>query len=105
MSFIADWLADIWESIQYWAVEVFKTVAKFGTTLWGLLVIIAGLLYTVLSHIVPMLSLVLDAMNSMVTGNFDSVGDRKYLLPFARSDGVRRNLWNITREPCTLSDG
>jgi len=66
-----DWLSDIWQFLQYWFHEMFVNVAKIGTSFWGLIVIFAGLLWTVLNHIVPMLSLVLDSLNAMVTGNFN----------------------------------
>lgn len=68
---IADWLADLWTFIKYWSEESWKEAMKWGTGLWGLVVGIFGLIWTLLTHIVPILTLMLDTLNGLTTGTWD----------------------------------
>jgi hypothetical protein len=71
MTAILDWFADIWVFLRYWLEESFKEAAKWGTSLWGLAVIITTLVWTVFSHIIPILGSLLDTLNGLVTGDWN----------------------------------
>src|SRR5438045_2619956 len=71
MTGILNWLSDQWNLVGYFLVEFFKESAKWGTGLWGLVVVLVSLGWTLLTHIIPILTLMLSTLNGLVTGNWN----------------------------------
>lgn len=68
---IVQGIKDVWTFIVYWFQESFKEVAKWGLSLWGLVTIVAMLVWTILSNIVPLITLLLSTLNGLITGDWN----------------------------------
>jgi hypothetical protein len=68
---VADWLADIWTLLKYFATGFVGEAVRWGTTIWGLVLLIATLVWTLLTHIVPVLTLLLSTVTGLATGTWN----------------------------------
>jgi len=71
MHAIIDWILWLANFLKFWAQESFKEIVKIVSTFWGLILVVVALLWTVLGSIIPLLTLLVDTLNSLVTGEFN----------------------------------
>lgn len=68
---LLNWFRWLGQFLVFWLQESFKEAVKFGTSFWGLALIVASLAWTVVSNIVPLLTLTLSTLNSIATGTWN----------------------------------
>lgn len=67
MTAIVSWLINIAKGIGFWFTELFREAIKFTTTVWGVIIIIAGLVYAALQDTVGAINTIIDAIGSVST--------------------------------------
>jgi phage-related protein len=67
MSWIISFLSSFWTSFKPWLTKT----AGFATSLWGLLLVLGTLIWTIVTHIIPIITLCLSTLNSLVTGSWN----------------------------------
>lgn len=71
MTRVIEWFYNIKEFLAYWFQESWKQAAGFGTSIWGLIIIVGTLIWTLVTHLIPLLHQLLSTVNGLVTGNFN----------------------------------
>lgn len=71
MTALLEWFRNLFQFLGYWFEESWKQAVKIFTSGWGLVLIVSTLLYTLATYIVPILALMLDTINGLITGNWD----------------------------------
>jgi len=70
---IYTWFGNIRQFASEWWGGFWRELVKMGTTGWGLIVVVSGLLYAVATHIVPLFMVLVSTLTATVTGTFDLV--------------------------------
>lgn len=65
MTVILGWLFYLAQLLSFWSKEIFKEIVKWSVSFWGLVVIVAGIAYTVFNDIVGTIQSILSALTGM----------------------------------------
>lgn len=65
MTVIIGWLLYLAQLLAFWFKEAFKEAVKWSVSLWGLIIIVAGVAYTVFQDVVGTIQSLLSAVTGM----------------------------------------
>ena len=69
-SWYSTFLGDFWGFLDNWFSKFWFFIRDFGLALWAFLVALVGIAWAIVTHIVPMLTLVLNVLSGLVTGDW-----------------------------------
>jgi uncharacterized membrane protein len=107
MGRIIEWISSTRQFMIYWFQESYKEAVRLATTGWGIVAIVATLLYTLLTNIVSVVALLLSTVNGLVTGqwNYAPPAAISYILSVANTFTPLEEMMSMAIAYGTLKGG